>query len=137
MRFRQLRGGGGAFWPGPRKQGYGYRIDLKFATNNGTDYTSKRTKFKVIGCSTFRDMTLQNFLSRREQVIAIRYLPWNRANLEKSHLLCLKTFFLVQNYNPFCISIVFKQNKNIHMFNFSRRLISKTTAATPLVNRFC
>ena len=44
------------FWPGPRKQGYGCRIDLKFATNNDTDDTSKHAKFKVIGCSTFKDM---------------------------------------------------------------------------------
>ena len=56
--FRQLRGEGGGrlFGPTPRKQGYGYRIDLKFATNNSTDDTSKHAKFKVIGCSTFRDM---------------------------------------------------------------------------------
>ena len=56
LRFRQLSGGG-AFWPVPRKQGYSYRIDLKFATNNGTDDTSKHAKFKVIGCSTFRATT--------------------------------------------------------------------------------
>ena len=51
-----------------------------------------------------------------------------------------KRSFLAQNYTfiiyflYLCISLVFKQNKNIHMFNFSRRLISKTTAATSLVN---
>ena len=62
MRFCQLRGGGGGGgWPGPRKQGYGYRIDVKFPTNNGTDDTSKHEKFKVIGCSTFIDMTSQKF----------------------------------------------------------------------------
>ena len=56
LRFCQLHVWG-AFGPRPRKQGYGYRINLKFATNNGMDDTSKHVKFKVIGCSTFRDMT--------------------------------------------------------------------------------
>ena len=50
-----------AFWPGSRKQGYGYQIDLKFGTKNGTDDTGKHAKCKVIGCSTFRDMTSQKF----------------------------------------------------------------------------
>ena len=47
LRFRKLRKGGGAFWPGSRirKQGYVYRIDLKFGANNGTNDTSKREKF--------------------------------------------------------------------------------------------
>ena len=31
----------------------------------------------------------------------------------------------------------FEAKQKIRMFNFSRRLISKTTAATPLVNGFC
>ena len=44
-----------------RKQGYSYQIDLKFATSNGTNDTSKHAKFAVIGCSTFRDMTSQKF----------------------------------------------------------------------------
>ena len=39
------------FWPGSRKQGYSYRIDLKFATNNGKNDTSKHAKFNVIGYS--------------------------------------------------------------------------------------
>ena len=38
-------GGGGAFWPKPRKQGYGYRIDLKLGTKNGTNDTSKLANF--------------------------------------------------------------------------------------------
>ena len=62
MRFCQLRGGGGgAFWAEPRKQGYGYHINLIFDINNGKDDTSKHAKFKVIGYSTFRDMTSQRF----------------------------------------------------------------------------
>ena len=62
LRFCQLGGGGGgAFWPESTKQSYGYKIDLKFSTNNGTDDTSKHAKYKVIGCSTFRDMTSQKF----------------------------------------------------------------------------
>ena len=53
--------GRGAFWPGLRKQGYGYRINLKFATNSGMNDTSTHAKFEVIGCPTFKDMTSQKF----------------------------------------------------------------------------
>ena len=113
-------GGGGAFWPGPRKEGYGYWIDLKFATNNGTSDTSKHAKFDVSGCSTFRDMTSQKVPFRRERVTAIRYLPPGIEENSKKSLFSLKTSFLEQNYTPLSISM---QNKNIHMFNFSRRLI--------------
>ena len=68
--------------PGPRKQGHSYQIDLKFATNNGTNDTSKPAKFKVIDCSTFRDMTSQIFpfkkgTSDRDSI----FIPWNRAKL--------------------------------------------------------
>ena len=107
LRFCQLRGGrrGWAFRLGPRKQGYGYRIDLKFATNNGTDDTSKHAKFKVIGCSTFRDTTSQKVPFQKGMRVIVT--PWNRAKLEKNRFLCLKTSFLVQNYTPLCISMVF------------------------------
>ena len=52
LRFHQLRGGG-LFWPGLRKQSYGYRIDLNFTTINGTDDTivpqlSKCLKFEAV-----------------------------------------------------------------------------------------
>ena len=77
-------GGGGAFWPGPRKQGYGYRIDLKFGTNNGTDNTSKHAKFEVIGFSTFRDLMSQNSplpkgKSHRDSI----FTSWNRPKFQK------------------------------------------------------
>ena len=90
-----------AFWPGTRKQGFDYRIDLKFATDNGMNDTGKHAKFKVIGCFTFRDMTSQKFpfqkgTSHRDLI----FTPWNRAKLEKNHFLCLKTSFLAQNYTP-------------------------------------
>ena len=59
------------------------------------------------------------------------FTSWIQAKLDKNHFLCLKTPFLAQSYTPLCISIVFKQKQKFHRFNFSRRLISKTTAATP------
>ena len=72
----------------------------------------------------------KNFLSRREQVITIRYFyPWNRVKFEKITFLP-ENIFSGTKFYPLCIYMVFKQNKKIHMFNFSRRLISKTTAAT-------
>ena len=94
LRFRQLRGGGGAFWPGPRKQGYGYRIDLKFAINNVTDDTGKHAEFTIIGCSTFRDMTSQKFpfqkgMSHRDSILT----PWNQAKFEKKSLFMPENIF--------------------------------------------
>ena len=112
LRFRQLRGG--AFWLRPRRQGYGYRIDLKFATNNGTDDTSKRAKFNVIGCSTFRDMRSEKFpfqkgTSHRDSI----FTSWNRAKLEKQSLFIPENIFSGTKSYPLCISMVFKQNKKI------------------------
>ena len=137
LRFRQLRGGG-LFWPGPRKQGYSYRIDLKFATNNGMDDTSKHAKFKVIGCSTFKDMTSQKFIfqkgtSHRDLI----FIPWNRAKLEKITFMPENIFSGTKLYPPPLHFHGFQAKQKIHMFNFSRRLISKTTAATPMISRFC
>ena len=78
----------GAFWPGPGKQVYGYRIALKFATDNGTDNTSTHAKLKVIGSPAFTAMTSQIFpfqkgMSHRDLI----FTPWNRANLKKNHFL--------------------------------------------------
>ena len=102
------------------------------------DDTSKHAKFQVDGFFTFGDMTSQKFpfqngTSHRDSI----FTSWIQAKFDKNHFLCLETPFLAQSYTPFCISIVFKQKQKFHRFNFSRRLISKTTAATPLVNRFC
>ena len=88
MRFRQLRR---AFGPGPRRQGYGHRIDLKFTTNNGTDHTSEHAKFEVIGYSTFRDMTSQKFpFQKGTSHCDSIFTPCNRAKLNKS-------IFMLQN----------------------------------------
>ena len=81
-------------WSKPRQQGYDYRIDLKFASNNGMDDASKPAKFKVIGCSSFRDMTLQKFsfqkgMSHRDSI----FTPWNRAKLEKESLFMPENIF--------------------------------------------
>ena len=62
--------GGGLFGPDPEN-----KVDLKFGTNNGTNDTSKHAKFYVLGFSTFRDMTSQNFPFQNGRVIVIRYLP--------------------------------------------------------------
>ena len=92
---------GGAFWPGPRKQGYSNRINLKFAANNGTDDTSKHAKFKVIGCSTFRDMTSQKFpfqmgMSHHDSI----FTPWNRAKVKKSLFMPESIFSGAKLYLP-------------------------------------
>ena len=95
MRFLQLQWG--AFWPGPRKQGYGYQIDLKFATKNCTDDSSKHAKFKVIGCSTFRDMTSQKFpFHLGNELSQFDIYPRESSETRKNLFLCLKTSFLAQ-----------------------------------------
>ena len=120
LRFRQLREGG-AFWPGPRKQGYGYWIDLKFATNNGMDDSSKHAKFKVIDCSTFRCMTSQKFPFQKgtNHLSSISY-PLESSKTRKNHFFCLKkSQFGTKLYpSPLCISMVFKQNKTFICSNF-------------------
>ena len=76
--------GRGPFGPGTENKVAVMMIDLKFATNNGTDGTSKYAKFQVIGCSTFRGMTSQifSFQTGKSHYDSI-FTPWNRAKLEK------------------------------------------------------
>ena len=130
LRFRRLRGWG--VWPRHTKQVMVNGLIWNLVPIMVQTILVNTQKFSVIGFSTFRHLTSLNFLSRRERVIAMRYLPPGiEQNSKKNHFLCLKTSFLAQSYNPLYISMVLKQNKKIHMFNFLRRLISKTTAATP------
>ena len=96
------------------------------------DDTIKRAKFYVIGFFTFRDMTskripIEKGTSHQDSI----FTPWNRVKLEKKSLSMPENIFSGTKLYPLCISMVFKQNKKIDMFNFSRRLISKTIAATP------
>ena len=100
----------------------------------------------------------KNGTSHRDSIL----IPWNRAELEKNHFLCLKThlsrfdiyspepsktreksLFMPENIFPgtnLYPSLHFHgfeaKQKNSHV-QFSRHLISTTTAATPLVTRFC
>ena len=58
------------------------------------DDTSKDAKFKGVGLSTFKDMMSQNFFSRKEQVIANRYLsPGIEQNSKKKSLFMLENIF--------------------------------------------
>ena len=130
LRFRRLRGWG--VWPRHTKQVMVNGLIWNLVPIMVQMILVNTQKFSVIGFSTFRHLTSQKFPFQKgtSHRYAI-FTPWNRGKLEKNHFLCLKTSFLAQSYNPLYISMVFKQNKKIHMFNFLRRLISKTTAATP------
>ena len=68
---------------------------------------------------------LQKGTSHRDSMFTL----WNRPKLKENHFLYLKTSFVTQSY-PLCISLVFKPDKKVLMFNFSRRLFEKRTAAT-------
>ena len=104
--------------------------------NNGTDDTSKHAK--VIDFSTFGDMTSTKFLfqngtSHRDST----FTTWNRAKLKKKSLCMPENIFPGTNVYPSLYTHDVEAKQRMLMFNFSRRLISKTTAATLLVNRFC
>ena len=107
--------------------------------NRSIDSISKYAKLEVINVSTFWDMTSQvtpnrKRISHRDS----RFPPWNGPKLKNSHFLYWKTSFLTENYAPhLCISLVFEQNKKVHMFDFSRHLIYETTAAFPLGSWLC
>ena len=79
----------------------------------------------------------KNFLSRREQVVAIRYLPPGIEQNSKKSLYMPENIFSGTILYPSAFPWFSSKTKKSYQFNFSRRLISKTTAAIPLVNRFC
>ena len=61
---------------------------------------------------------------------------WNRAKLKKITFMPENIFSGTKLRSSLHFHGVQAKQK-IHMFNFSRCLISKTATATPLVNRFC
>ena len=77
-------------------------------------------------------MTSQNVLSRREQVIANRYLPPGIERNSKTSLFMLENTFSGTKLYPLPPLHFhgFQAKQKFHMFKFSRRLISKTTETT-------
>ena len=58
------------------------------------DDTGKHAKFKVIGCSTFRDMTSQKFpFQKGTSHCHSIFTPWNRTKLEKKSLFMPEDIF--------------------------------------------
>ena len=99
---------GGAFLARTQKTSLRYWIDLKFATYNGTDDTGKHAKFKVIGCSTFRDMMSQNF----HKSSGFNIYPLKLSKTQKESLFMPENIFSgAKFYPPPCISMVFTQNQ--------------------------
>ena len=92
-----------------------------------------KQNFKVIGFSTFRDMTSQKF-SFQKGVISILYLsPGIEQNSRKITFYAWKHLSW-HKFIPRLHFHGFEAKQKIRMFNFSRGLISKTTVATPLAN---
>ena len=81
------------------------------------DDTSKHAKFKVIGCSTFRDMTPQLFpfqkgTSHRDSI----FTPWNRAKLGKKSLFMPENIFSGTKLYPSLHFHVFQaKQKNLYV----------------------
>ena len=97
------------------------------------DHTSKHAKFSVDGFSTFGDMTSHFFPKWNESSRFDIYLLHSRKTPQKSLFMPENIFPGINLYSLY-ISMVLKRNKKLCMLNFSRCLISETTAATPLVN---
>ena len=134
--FRQLRGGG-LFGPDPENK----------VMVNGLIWNLVPVMVRVIlvNLQNFRVLVIllleiwrhKNFLSGRKRVIAIRYLPPGiEQNSKKITFYAWKHLFCHRVIPPLHFHC-FQAKQKFHRFNFSRRLISKTTAATPLVNPFC
>ena len=136
LTFRQLRGRG-LFGPNPENK----------VTVNGLiwNFVLIMVWMKLVNMQNFK---LMASLLWRYDVTKISLPKWNKSSLfdiylldssktrQKSLFMPENTFFGTKLY-PLRISIVFKQKQKFHSFNFSRRLISKTIAAIPLMNRFC
>ena len=90
--------------------------------------------FRVLAILRLEIWRHKNFLSRRKWVIVIRYLPPGIS--KKITFYAWKQLFWHKIIPPLHFHC-FQAKQKFHRFNFSRRLITKTTAATPLVNRFC
>ena len=126
LRSCQARGRGGLFGPDPENR----------VTVNGSIWNLIPIMVRMIL------VNMQNFKLLSILLLEIwrhKNFLWNKCyrdsksskTWEKS-LLCLKTSFLSIIYTSLCIYMVLKQNKKFHtVFNYSRRLISKTTAANP------
>ena len=67
------------------------------------------------------------------------FIPWNQAKFEKNHFMPENIFFGPKLYPPLHFP-GFQVKQKIHMFNFSKHLISKTAAAPPVelfLLKFC
>ena len=142
LTFHQLPGGGGGgglLGPDPENKVTVNRLIWNFVLIMVWMILVNMQNFKLMAFLLLEIWRHKNFLSIMERVIVIRYLlPGLKQNSTKITFYAWKHLFWHKVIPPpLCISIVFKQKQKFHRFNFSRRLISKTTAATPLVNRFC
>ena len=104
---------------------------MQFDTNNGTDDTSRYSKFEVIGFSTFRDMTsqkfpLQNGISYRNSI-----LPHGMEQNSRKIIFMPENIFPGTNLYPPLTLHGFEVKQKVRMFNFSRCVISKPAAAAP------
>ena len=130
LRFPQLWGWG-LFGPDPEN---------KVMVNRLTrDFVPIMVRMTIVNIQNFQLLAFLLLEILRHKVTALRkgtnhrdslINPWNRPNFVKNHFLSLKTSFLPLNYTPLAFSSFSSKTKNPHDRN-SRRLILKTTAATP------
>ena len=80
----------------------------------------------------FRDITSQTCHSPKgKESSQFDILPLESAKIRKNQILCMKISFLALNYIPLCISPVFKENKKIHIFHFSKNNCSNLSPPPP------
>ena len=110
---------------------------MKFGMSHYGNKSIPNAKFESDSFSSFGDMTSQNSLRRREQVMKFGYLtPENEFNFKKMS-------FYVQNRSsgskiyPSCqFQQIFKHRKKFSFSKFLGRLDEKRAAATPLIDQF-
>ena len=138
LRFRQLRGGGGGggklFGPDPEIKGMVNGLIWNLVLIMVRMILVTMQNFKVLAFLLLEIWRHKNFLSRMEQVIAIRYLPLESSKTRK------KSLFMPENifpYTPSAFPWFWRETKKIPYVPFFETSHFKNNCSNPLVNRFC
>ena len=135
LRFRQLRGGG--VGPNPENKVTVIGSIWNLLPIMVWMILVNMQNIKLLAVLLLDIWRHKHFLSRREQVIAIRYLPPGIEQNSKKSLFMAENIFSGTKLYPLCM--VFKQNKNpyIQFFETSHFKNNCSNPPPPLVNRFC
>ena len=105
--------------PGPdaKDQGDHQPIEIKFGMRHYSHKSMPDAKFEPGSCSSFGDMTSQNFPLKKGTIIEFLYLPPESGFKFKNEFLCPEFFFSTQN-----LPCQFQQFQAEENFSFSNVL---------------